>query len=46
MGARQPHWCVRNLPAAQFSAGPRATRFVAFDPGVQAGKERLVHGLV
>jgi hypothetical protein len=39
MGARQPHWCVRNLPAALFCAGRRATRFVAFDPGIQASKE-------
>jgi hypothetical protein len=39
MGAHQPHWCVRNLPAALFCAGPRSTRFVAFDPGIQASKE-------
>ena len=46
MGAHQPHWCVRNLPAALLRAGYRATGFVAFDPGIQASKERLVFRLV
>jgi hypothetical protein len=42
MGAHQPHWCVRNLPAAQSFAGWRATKFVAFEPGILVSKEGLV----
>jgi hypothetical protein len=46
MGARQPHWRVRNLRAAQSCAGRCATRFVAFHQGTQASKEGLVRELV